>query len=70
MIKFLDLDEFCPLSQPKILLFVLHICKSYPFLSLRLSNNEIKTLDALDALISLKVTFSLDLRNNMVIKLV
>lgn len=48
------------------MLFVLHMCKSYPFLTLKLSNNEIRSLDALDALISLKVSFALDLRNNLV----
>lgn len=64
--QIVDLEEFFPLSQPKILLFVLHFCKSYPFLALKLSNNEIKNLEALEALISLKVSFTLDLRNNLV----
>lgn len=65
-IEFVDLEEFCPLSQPKILLFVLHICKSLTFNSLTLSNNEIRVLDALEPLTVLKVPISINLKNNLV----
>lgn len=42
------------------------MCKGYPFLTLKLGNNEIRTLDALTVLVSLKVGFGVDLKNNLV----
>ncbi|XP_050298934.1 nuclear RNA export factor 2-like [Anthonomus grandis grandis] len=58
-----DLTEYCPLSQPKIMYFVLHIAKSFAFEKLILSNNGIKLLNPLDVLIGLKLT-SIDLSHN------
>ncbi|CAG9765494.1 unnamed protein product [Ceutorhynchus assimilis] len=50
-----DLTEFCPLSQPKIMYFVLHIAKGILPEVLILSNNYIRLLNPLDVLIGLKI---------------
>lgn len=61
----LDLTEFCILSQPKILYFVLHLAKSLQPSILRLGHNEIQILNPFHALWGAPVT-SIDLRNNAV----
>lgn len=60
-----DLSEFCILSQPKILYFVLHLSKGLHYQSLKLCNNELKVLSPIHALWGTSLT-SLDLRNNLV----
>lgn len=61
----LDLTEFCILSQPKIMYFVLHLAKSLHPSTIRLGNNEIQILNSLHALYGAPIT-SIDLRNNAV----
>lgn len=63
-----ELVEFCPLSQPKIMYFVLHISKSLSPEEIILSNNHIRLLNPLDVLIGLKIRV-LDLRNNEIMSL-
>ncbi|XP_017772485.1 PREDICTED: uncharacterized protein LOC108559648 isoform X1 [Nicrophorus vespilloides] len=60
------LIEFCTLSQPKLMYFVLHLSKGLPFENLRLSKNEIELLKPLEALATTvpKKIVSLDLRRN------
>ncbi|XP_022902675.1 nuclear RNA export factor 1-like isoform X2 [Onthophagus taurus] len=65
-----DLIEFCTLSQPKLMFYVLHLSRSenrpkHPK-SIKLSNNEIEILKPLEALFGLKSLTSLDLRNNRI----
>lgn len=63
-----DIDDFCPLSQPKILIFVLQMCKSYSITTLLLGNNGIKELPEHFPKIFLNLT-TLDLSNNDIISL-
>lgn len=60
-----DLTEFCILSQPKILYFVLHLAKSLQPAVLKMGYNEIQILNPFHALWGVNVT-SVDLRNNSV----
>ncbi|ENN74378.1 hypothetical protein YQE_09035, partial [Dendroctonus ponderosae] len=60
-----DLTEFCPLSQPKIMYFVLHIAKTLAPEEVILSNNCIRLLTPLDVLFGSKVK-RLDLSHNEV----
>ncbi|KDR19314.1 nuclear RNA export factor 1-like isoform X2 [Zootermopsis nevadensis] len=77
--KYLDLSNyhrdpdlcdliFCPLSQPKILQYVLNAVKSaLPLVtSLNLSHNDIHSVKSLEALWQFKLLAKLDLRHNMV----
>lgn len=57
---------FCILSQPKILYFVLHLAKPLQIQTLKLSNNEIRSLGPLEVIWSCKTLTSLDLRNNFI----
>ncbi|XP_018573360.1 nuclear RNA export factor 1-like [Anoplophora glabripennis] len=61
------LTEFCPLSQPKIMYFVLHLSKHLVPLPERfiLSHNRIKLLNSLDAISGVKVVY-LDFSNNLI----
>ncbi|KAH1026964.1 hypothetical protein HUJ05_000551 [Dendroctonus ponderosae] len=63
-----DLTEFCPLSQPKIMYFVLHIAKALAPEEVILSNNCIRLLTPLDVLFGSKVK-RLDLSHNEISKL-
>lgn len=56
---------FCVLSQPKILHFVLQLCKPLRPRSLKLSNNELRSINAIEVLWSCLSLASLDLRNNL-----
>ncbi|CAG9859895.1 unnamed protein product [Phyllotreta striolata] len=60
-----DLIEYCALSQPKILFFVLHLSKALvpPPDNYILSDNKIKLFSAIDAFNKIK---SLDLSNNLI----
>lgn len=60
-----DLSEFFFLSQPKLLAFVLNVAKNLKPGGIKLSNNEIETLDAFQIMRSGSIT-SLDLRQNLV----
>lgn len=63
-----DLTEFCALSQPKIMFFVLHLTKSLVPLpeNYIMSNNKIKLLNPLESISKLTSPVkSLDLRNNL-----
>lgn len=62
-----DLTEFCVLSQPKLMSYVLHLSRLSKPKALILSNNEIRSLVPIEALWGVNVT-SLDLRNNLVMK--
>ncbi|XP_063904819.1 nuclear RNA export factor 2-like [Zophobas morio] len=59
-----DLSEFFFLSQPKLLAFVLNVAKNLKPGGIKLSNNEIETLDAFQIMRSGSIT-SLDLRQNL-----
>ncbi|XP_025831545.1 nuclear RNA export factor 1 isoform X3 [Agrilus planipennis] len=61
-----DLEEFCVLSQPKILYFVLHLSKNLIVQHLKLSNNDISILNPVESLWGVKNLTSLDLRNNSI----
>ncbi|KAF5302375.1 hypothetical protein FQA39_LY10414 [Lamprigera yunnana] len=63
-----DLTEFCILSQPKILYFVLHLSKQFPIQTLRLTNNDINLLSPIESIWGMKSLTSLDLRNNLIEK--
>lgn len=63
-----DLTEFCVLSQPKIMYFVLHLAKSLQPNTIKLSNNEIQIMNPLHAVWGAHIT-CIDLRNNLVSKL-
>lgn len=58
-----DLTEYCPLSQPKIMYFVLHISKTLSPEELILSNNNIKICSPLEVLFGMKLK-RIDLSNN------
>ncbi|KAJ8973114.1 hypothetical protein NQ317_014453 [Molorchus minor] len=62
-----ELSEFCPLSQPKIMFFILHTSKNLTPSpeGYILCHNQIKVLNPLEAVTSIKVTY-LDLRNNLI----
>ncbi|XP_060530187.1 nuclear RNA export factor 1-like [Cylas formicarius] len=60
-----DLNEFCPLSQPKIMYFVLHLAKTLNPEEIILADNGIKVLNPLEVLVTAKV-HSLDLSNNLI----
>jgi hypothetical protein len=60
-----DLTEFCVLSQPKLMSYVLHLSRLTKPKALVLSNNEIRSLVPIEALWGVNIT-SLDLRNNLV----
>ncbi|GJQ65380.1 hypothetical protein Trydic_g7490 [Trypoxylus dichotomus] len=61
-----NLEEFCPLSQPKLLFYILHISKTIPFKHLKLCNNEIESLKPMEALVGINTLISIDLRNNSI----
>ncbi|KRT81639.1 hypothetical protein AMK59_6315, partial [Oryctes borbonicus] len=61
-----DLEEFCPLSQPKLLFYILHLSKTIPFKYLKLCNNEIESLRPIEALTGSFSLISVDLRNNSI----
>lgn len=61
-----DLTEFCILSQPKILYFVLHLSKQFQIQSLRLTNNDIHMLSPIESIWGMKSLMSLDLRYNRI----
>ncbi|XP_044254470.1 nuclear RNA export factor 1-like [Tribolium madens] len=63
-----DLSEFCILSQPKLMSYVLHLSRLSKPKSIILSNNEIRSLVPIEALWGINVT-SLDLRNNLIMSL-
>lgn len=63
-----DLVEFCVLSQPKLMSYVLHLSRLSRPKALVLSNNEIRSLVPIEALWGINLT-SLDLRNNLVMSL-
>lgn len=68
-IKDPELQEFCPLSQPKLLYFVLYLSKDFPFQQLKLNGNELETLTSIQALHNSpagKALSVLDLRRNNV----
>ncbi|XP_049825624.1 uncharacterized protein LOC109598395 isoform X2 [Aethina tumida] len=58
-----DLTEFCPLSQPKIMYFVLHLARPLKPKRIILSNNGIKSLIPLETLVDVQIEF-LDLSSN------
>lgn len=58
--------EFCPLSQPKILYFVLHLAKCLQPFKINLAYNEITVLNPLESLAGMHIT-ALDLSNNLVL---
>lgn len=58
------MDEYCPLSQPKLLFYILHLAKDIPFNSLVLTSNDIESLKPLEALYEMKTLRLLDLRHN------
>lgn len=60
-----NLIEFVHLSQPRLLAFVLNVAKNLKPKSIKLCNNDIKTLDALKILPAHSIV-SLDLRHNLV----
>lgn len=60
-----DLTEFFLLSQPKLLAFVLNATKKLKPKTVKLCNNEIKSLEAFKVLTTYTI-HSLDLRNNLV----
>lgn len=64
-VTLVDLTEFCVLSQPKIMYFVLHLAKTLQPCAVKLSNNEIQIMNPLHALWGAPVTY-MDLRNNLV----
>lgn len=57
---------FCVLSQPKILYFVLQLCKPLQPKKLKLGNNELRSVNPLEVLWSCKFLVCLDLRNNLI----
>lgn len=61
------LMEYCPLSQPKIMYFVLHIAKSVAPQELILTNNGIRVLAPLEIFNGSKIS-CIDLSNNKVKK--
>ncbi|KAJ8951754.1 hypothetical protein NQ318_012605 [Aromia moschata] len=61
-----DLSEFCPLSQPKIMFFVLHLSKNTLAERYILCNNLIKVINPLEALGGVKVNY-IDLRDNLIV---
>jgi Leucine-rich repeat (LRR) protein len=63
-----DLTEFCVLSQPKLMSYVLHLSRLTKPKALVLSNNEIRSLVPIEALWGVNIT-SLDLRNNLIMSL-
>jgi nuclear RNA export factor len=60
-----NLIEFVHLSQPRLLAFVLNVAKNLKPKSIKLCNNDIKTLDALKILPAHSIV-SLDLRHNLI----
>ncbi|KAF5294243.1 hypothetical protein FQR65_LT10829 [Abscondita terminalis] len=64
-----DLTEFCLLSQPKILYFVLYLSKPFQIQNLRLTNNDIQLLSPIESIWGMKSLTMLDLRNNMIEKI-
>ncbi|KAJ8922836.1 hypothetical protein NQ315_007871 [Exocentrus adspersus] len=62
------LSEFCPLSQPKIMFFVLHLSKNLSPMPERyiLSSNAIKLLNPLESLRGIKGLTFFDLSNNLI----
>ncbi|KAK9885790.1 hypothetical protein WA026_013659 [Henosepilachna vigintioctopunctata] len=60
------LFQFCPLSQPKIMYFVLHIALGVHPTCIKLNNNEIHSLFPIEALWSSSSVTHLDLRNNKI----
>lgn len=75
-VKVLNLDrfhldpglmEYCPLSQPKIMYFVLHIAKGVAPQELVLTNNGIRVLAPLEIFNGSKIS-CIDLSNNKVKK--
>ncbi|KAK9703450.1 Nuclear transport factor 2 (NTF2) domain [Popillia japonica] len=58
------LEEYCALSQPKLFFYILHLAKSTQFKQLKLSNNDIESLQSVEALEGVKNPISIDLRNN------
>ncbi|GJQ65379.1 hypothetical protein Trydic_g7489 [Trypoxylus dichotomus] len=61
-----DLEEYCALSQPKLFFYILHLAKNIQFKSLKLSNNDIESLQSMEALEGFKTPIAVDLRNNNV----
>ncbi|KAK9885789.1 hypothetical protein WA026_013658 [Henosepilachna vigintioctopunctata] len=62
----IELTEYSPLSQPKILYFVLHLAKKLKPIKINLRNNEIRRVFPLDVLSGATTLEELDLRNNMI----
>ncbi|KAK5643390.1 hypothetical protein RI129_007235 [Pyrocoelia pectoralis] len=61
-----DLREFCTLSQPKILKFVLHLSKQFQIQVLRLAKNDIHMLKSMEAIRAMKSLRLLDLGFNRI----
>ncbi|KAL3284584.1 hypothetical protein HHI36_018741 [Cryptolaemus montrouzieri] len=61
-----ELSEYCPLSQPKIMYFVLHIALGMHPIGIKLTNNEIQSLFPMEALWSCTSLTNIDLRNNKI----
>ncbi|KAI4462905.1 nuclear rna export factor [Holotrichia oblita] len=59
-----DLEEFCPLSQPKLLFYIFHLSKNLPIKYLKLSNNQIESLKAMEGLSGMTTLIGIDLHNN------
>ncbi|KAI4462369.1 nuclear rna export factor [Holotrichia oblita] len=59
-----ELEEYCALSQPKLFFYILHLAKNMQFKQLKLSNNDIESLQSVEALEGVKTPISIDLRNN------
>lgn len=68
LINFLGLSDkvYCALSNHKILTFVLSLARGFGVKCLRLNNNEIKSIDGLEAAWAYRTITSIDLRNNLV----
>ncbi|XP_023024075.2 nuclear RNA export factor 1 [Leptinotarsa decemlineata] len=64
-----ELTEFCPMSQPKIMFFLLHLAKNLtpPPEKYLMNDNRIKILNPMEALSGIvKTVTCLDLRNNLI----
>ncbi|KAK9730629.1 Nuclear transport factor 2 (NTF2) domain [Popillia japonica] len=60
------LEEFCPLSQPKLLFYIFHLSNNLPIRYLRLSNNQIESLKAMEGLSGITTMLGIDLHNNSI----
>ncbi|CAH0560511.1 unnamed protein product [Brassicogethes aeneus] len=60
-----ELTEFCPLAQPKIMYFVLHLAQSLRPKKVNMANNGIKSLAPLETLTGHNIEF-LNLRDNKI----